>query len=188
MFNAHGVAYFMSIGLDQVMAAACFSAYTFAAIPWNFLFGAISDKKSPGLAAAVNGVAFTIVTGLAFMWSGYVGAMIVAVFYAAGGTISVLAGSLLTTRLFGTREAGALVGTVRAFAAIGSIFGPLLAGFLFDTTQSYTMCFEIMAVFGIVIVVGTLYADGKGTRAKIEAEMAKMIKDKEQTESDKSAA
>ena len=57
---------------------------------------------------------------------------------------------------FGLKSHGALFGLVLFFGTIGGAIGPMLAGRLFDLTQSYAPAFATlaaMAALGLVLVV-----------------------------------
>lgn len=75
---------------------------------------------------------------------------------AHGGFFTVTAPTV--AELFGTRAHGALFGTVQFFGSLGGAIGPLVAGFVFDTTGSYRIAFAALAALATIglILVGRL--------------------------------
>jgi MFS family permease len=57
---------------------------------------------------------------------------------------------LLIAESLGLRRYGALTGITSIAATIGSTLGPLVAGRVFDVTQSYTSAFELFIVINFI--------------------------------------
>jgi MFS family permease len=55
--------------------------------------------------------------------------------------------------LFGAEGLGGTVGALYTSAAVGSLFGPPLAGFLVDRTGSYTVAIGAALALGIASIV-----------------------------------
>jgi len=60
----------------------------------------------------------------------------------------------MRARFFGYKAFGSIMGYLGAFAIIGSFAGPFFAGWIYDTTNSYTIAFLCFA--GAMIIAGTL--------------------------------
>ncbi len=75
-------------------------------------------------------------------------AFVVVYGFAHGGFFGLLAP--LVAELFGTRSHGALFGMVTFWGMMGGAVGPVIAGYIFDVTQSY------QPVFLILIIVGSI--------------------------------
>jgi MFS family permease len=72
-----------------------------------------------------------------------------------GGTITVR--GALTQAYFGREAFGRLIGLVLGLSAIGGIIGPTLAGYLFDTTGSYTATWILLGIstsFTVALMLG----------------------------------
>jgi len=64
----------------------------------------------------------------------------------------VLGGPLIA-RLFGFKAHGMIYGVMNLAFSIGSAIGPLLAGYIFDITGSYTIAFLLCGTLGIAAVI-----------------------------------
>ncbi|MBI4286056.1 MAG: MFS transporter [Chloroflexi bacterium] len=56
----------------------------------------------------------------------------------------------MASEMFGLGAAGAILGAASFGAAVGSAFGPLLAGKIFDVTASYQFAFLLLAAVGLI--------------------------------------
>lgn len=103
----------------------------------------------------------TFVLGLSFLsasllwllvaqtvWSLYLFAVIFSFGFSCGG---VLMPSMVAD-LFGFRSYGSLLGVGNFSACIGCATGPVIAGYLFDTTGDYSQAFILIAVMGLINV------------------------------------
>jgi len=77
---------------------------------------------------------------------------LVAVVFGLSRNVGVL-GSPLIARLFGLKAHGMIFGVMNLAFCIGSATGPLLAGYIFDITGSYTMAFLLCGTLGIAAVI-----------------------------------
>ncbi len=59
-------------------------------------------------------------------------------------------------RIFGTRHLGAIWGAVLLGSGVGGLIGPVMAGYIFDSTGSYRIAFSAAAAIGFAGVVLTL--------------------------------
>lgn len=86
------------------------------------------------------------------LWVFYLFAVIFGLAYGGIGPII----SPLVAELFGTRMHGAILG-IFAFAwAMGSAFGPTMAGYIFDITNSYYPAFWFLTALSIISLILTL--------------------------------
>jgi len=51
---------------------------------------------------------------------------------------------------FGTRAFATIQGMSRSVTTAGTFMGPIIAGFLYDLTKSYTLAFAIFALVSLV--------------------------------------
>jgi OFA family oxalate/formate antiporter-like MFS transporter len=59
----------------------------------------------------------------------------------------------MISEIFGTRSAGTILGLVTVAWAAGGIFGPILAGYIFDLSRSYDIAF---LVGGLLLTIGAV--------------------------------
>lgn len=170
-FSSQKSNFFQSLGLDAISASYAISISSIGGMFFSMLFGILSDKKNPTVAAIVGGGLAAVTYLLTFLWHGWTGAIIVAIFFVGlSGVTSIYAPTMLT-KLFGTKESGLMIGFASASASCGQVIGPIVVGILFDMTQTYTLCYTIM---GVVIVLAILLAISAGSR-----KTAEKIKEKE---------
>ena len=174
-FNSQGANYFQSIGLNAIQASYALSIFMFAGMVWALLFGQISDRISPTVAALINGSVAAFGFLFSFMWLGWTGAIIAAICFAAGGSVTSILGPALMAKVFGTKEAGNLVGFVRAGSSVGGMIGPIVSGFLFSSTGSYVGCFTVMGGIFVVILILNVWAGSKKTIANIKAKQNALL-------------
>ena len=82
-------------------------------------------------------------------------AVIVVYGFAHGGLFTVM--SPVVAEYFGLKAHGALFGSIIFFGAISGSVAPVLAGYIFDTTGSYSMAFNFliaMALLGLILTLG----------------------------------
>jgi OFA family oxalate/formate antiporter-like MFS transporter len=75
--------------------------------------------------------------------------------FGLGSTIPVRMGMI--AELFGTRAVGALLGFLGLSWAAGGVAGPVLAGLVFDQSQSYDIAFMAGGILLVLGVVATVF-------------------------------
>ena len=80
-----------------------------------------------------------------------------------GGLFTVV--SPTVAEYFGMRAHGAIFGIVLFCGTVGGAMGPILAGWVFDTTGSYAIAFGTLAAFGAVAVALVLSLPRRGVPA-----------------------
>jgi MFS family permease len=89
-----------------------------------------------------------------------------AILFGACGAGRAAIWPLVVNDCFGTRAYAAVMGFLYIFSTVGIIVGPPIAGYIFDTTQSYTWVFIIsmigFAVAGISMAVGAKQRQADG--------------------------
>jgi MFS family permease len=76
--------------------------------------------------------------------------------------------SVLSAELFGLSSLGLILGSVSFLYTIGSATGPLLSGYIFDVTRSYSIAFFICTLLDAValgVVLTALYKRREGQRS-----------------------
>lgn len=144
---AHG----SDLGLAPTSAAALLSVMGGASAAGRLIIGYLSDRiggKNAYLAAL--GVLVAMLGSLAVTSDFATLFVTVALYGAAHGALFVVV-SPTVARYFGMRAHGSIFGTVLFFGTAGGAFGPILAGWVFDTWASYTPAFLTL---GIAAAIG----------------------------------
>ncbi|MCG8635400.1 MAG: MFS transporter [Desulfobacterales bacterium] len=141
----HIVQHAIDLGTSRGGAASILSAVGGVSIIGRFLMGGAGDRIGEKTALLICLLCLLLslcwlqlVTGL---WMFYLFAAVYG--FAHGGFFALI--SPLVTKFFGTKSLGFLLGIVIFSSTIGGAIGPLLAGYIFDLTESYKIVFWILA-------------------------------------------
>jgi len=168
MVSAHLVNYAKDTGMSPASAAFLLTMVGGASIAGKVGMGYLADRAGSkriiaGCAAVLlilmlwlsspmdaRGFrAFTIIYGLAY-----------------GGGFPIL--QVMIAETLGTAHMGKIAGFTNMGGAIGGILGPWLAGYIFDTTNSYSVAFMIAAGASLVTIM-LVIPFAKGNRATTKA-------------------
>ncbi len=150
-FNAHIISYATDVGLSAEQAALIFTVSGVGGALGTLLAGgmatAIGHRWGLLLLTGLNGVVIFLFIPAGSVWAFYLlGALLGFAFSAA-----VPVRMAVLPPLFGMRAIGSLIGLASLSFSVGAIAGPFLAGYIFDTTASYSLAFLL---FGILLVAG----------------------------------
>ena len=152
------------LGLAPVIGAAALSALGAGSLVGRLVMGAISDRigRRPALIVSL-GLQMLSFVGLAGA-SGVASLFSAAAWFGfAYGAISALMPAVVTD-FYGPAHAGSLVGLIFGLAGPAGGLGPVLAGWLFDTTGSYTAAFVLGAALNLSALVLALLARPPASR------------------------
>ena len=149
----HGAAYAEDLGLSKVAAASVISAIGIGGVCGRLASGLLSDRLGHlptliGIFALQCGafILFAAADQLYLLWAA------AAVFgFGYGGGVTVLAP--LCADLFGRAHVASVVGAMFAIAASPAAIGPWVAGFIYDTTGSYSAAFYGSAALNAVAML-----------------------------------
>jgi MFS family permease len=155
MMLAHLVPYMQATyDLSLSAAAAVFSVIGVASAAGRLIMGGVSDylgaRKSLALSIVVEGVAVALIVLSTRKWMLYPFGLLLGFGY--GGHAPQF--PAIIRELFGMKRMGRNIGLQQIFYGSGALFGPLLAGWMFDRTGSYVLPFTIAA--GALILAGWL--------------------------------
>ena len=68
--------------------------------------------------------------------------------------------SPMTAWLFGLKSHPIVFGTISLAFTVGAAIGPIVTGYIFDTTGEYQVAFIIMAILGIIGIGFTSFLKG----------------------------
>ena len=141
-----GVDYALSRGADATTAPLLLTAIGLGNAVGKVVWGALSDRLGPRLtfflATALEVAMMVILIFVRDPWLLIATASIFA-FGFGGGSPSF---PTLTAEFFGYRSLGLIFGLLFALVGIGGAFGPVVGGFLFDQTASYSAGFAVGAL------------------------------------------
>jgi MFS family permease len=165
LITAHIVPYATDIGISTMIAASVMSVFGIASVLGILAMGIIADRIGNKLSLIIG---FTLLTAALFWlpiakeaWSLYLFATVFGLGF--GGLTTVF--PLVTAELFGLSSYGAVFGTIVFGGTVGGSIGPVLAGWIFDISNSYSLAFIIMAMLAAVALVLS-FAVKKAPRSK----------------------
>ena len=162
----HIVPHARDIGVTAGRAAGVLSTIGAVSMVGRFVTGVAIDRI--GGKKAIVACYFLLIAGILWLqtadqlWMLYLFACIYGL--AHGGFFTAF--SPLVAELFGIGSHGVLFGIVVFFGTTGGALGPIMAGYIFDTTGSYHMAFWLIILISIFGLAMTLSV--KPVRAKIE--------------------
>ena len=137
----HLVPYFVDLGASDVFAATLAGAVGVLSIPGRFGLSAVSDYLNRRYVMAVSLFLMTIAIVFMARATSVTQVLPFLVLYAAAqGGISVIPQSLIA-EYFGRRAYATIQGFRGTIQMVGIIIGPLVSGYVFDTTGSYEWAF-----------------------------------------------
>lgn len=152
----HIVPFAIDLGISHFRAAMTISVIGFAGFAGRLAIGTISDRLGRVLTLAVclllqalAFLGFTISTGLGLLYPA------AALFGFSYGGITALFPAVIGD-FFGRTAVGAIVGFIFALAGSQAAFGPLIAGYIYNATSSYSAAFELSAALNVAALLLTL--------------------------------
>lgn len=151
----HQIPHLTDIGIPYQEASAVLGLMVLMSVPGRFIFGWLGDRFNKKvllfLLCLLQGVGVYIFINATTTALLYLFVVIYGLGY--GGVIPLTLA--LRADLFGRRNYATIAGITMAITMVGTVAGPVLAGYLFDTTQSYSLAFYIFMV--MIIISGVLF-------------------------------
>ncbi len=154
----HQVPYVTDIGFSPAIAASMITVWGMFAFSAKLIFGFLSERYHVRylmiiscLGGAVGIVILMNAPSLGLL--GIYGYAVVNGFFRGGYPVLM---PLIWANYFGRTFLGTIRGVVAPFSLIASAGGPLLAGYLFDVTESYYLAFGIFVVT-FVLATGFMF-------------------------------
>ncbi len=151
--QVHIAPHTIDLGNSLPQAAGMLSVIGASSIIGRFGMGFLGDKLGTIKTMIVCCVVLCItLLGLSFIKQTWMLYLVLPVYgLGHGGALSII--SPLVASLFGTSSHGAIYGVVIFGGTIGGAIGPLLAGSIFDRTDSYTIVFFILSAWALIALV-----------------------------------
>ncbi len=147
---AHIAPHAIDTGIPVVVAASIISIFAATSLIGRNLVGFISDKIGAGL--TLSACLFMLTLSLIWLffsqeiWMFYLFAVLYGIAY--GGVVPTQ--TLVTGELFGLKFLGTLMAVLMLFSTLGGALGAPLAGYIFDTTSSYSLAFIICIILSVL--------------------------------------
>jgi MFS family permease len=149
------VPYFEDIGFTTTTAAAAVSVYGFFSIVARFIWGFAADRLTVRMAlvvqAVLTGLGALLMIAIGGAWSLYAVAAYQGIMLGGFPTL----GQLIWPEFFGRFHIGSIVGITQFFTTILGSSGPFIAGYIFDSTGSYTTSLWILVVTWLLCAAAT---------------------------------
>jgi MFS family permease len=147
IMHSHQVAHIQDLGFSSLIAATTVSVLSIAGIVGNLGYGGLVAKfgirKLVSVAFVVRLAALVILlltSNLAMLY-------IYAILFGISGAMIQTTAMTLVGNYYGRARFPQIIGTIAVFMYIFLAAGPVLGGFIFDSTGAYTVAFIIMIVF-----------------------------------------
>lgn len=150
-------AYLTDIGYSSSTAAKVMSSYMAVGIVSKLVLGQLIDKWGEKKAAV------TVCTIGAASYLCLVGAKnpvmlgLVVLFYGVSTSITSVLPSLITSRIFGTKDYAQIYGTVLSINRLGGAVGTFVLSLLFDLTGNYHIVWPGCALLMLTALISMLY-------------------------------
>lgn len=151
----------MQKGQTRELAADVASILLLSQVVGKILLGSIYDKKGVKFGSAYGCVVFLLSIVTIMLAGNKAFAIIFGVIVGLALSMTTCTPPLLTSLAVGRREYSSIYGLLNAFATAGVALGPVIAGFIYDHTESYDLAWIIFAVVAVVIRVLTILAMNK---------------------------
>ena len=142
----HQVPFLIDIGINPQMAATVLGMTAIASIIGRLGFGWLADRieKRYVMASTIilAGIGSFILANVTTWWHLVFFVFIYGVGWGGGATIM----SVLRAEYFGRKAFGTISGMMDFVQMFGLVLGPIFAGFIFDTTNSYYIAFVTFAI------------------------------------------
>lgn len=145
----HIVPHAIDKGMEPSIAAMVLATIGGASMIGRFVMGIVNDKIGGRYSLMIS---FIILIGsiillqiISAAWMLFIFALVYG--FAHGGILTVM--SPMIAEFFGMGSHGQLFGAILFVGTIGATIGPILSGYIFDTTGEYMMAFMILTVFAI---------------------------------------
>ncbi len=153
LFLVHIVIHAIDLGTTPPNAANVLAIYGVVGIASVNIMGMAGDRFGPRLTSAISfslmAISFFWLLAARETWELYLFAAILGLSW---GGMQVLF-SPLVAEVFGLKAHGVILGAAAFGGSIGATLGPLLGGYMFDKTGSYSLVFIICAALSIIAVV-----------------------------------
>jgi MFS family permease len=149
-FLLHVVAYCVDKGISASDAAWALGYMAMVGIASRFLWAPLNDKLNNRKVSVVSGFFLYALGWLVFLFiNKSVHLYIAATILGIGGSGIALLPALVGDQ-FGRWSMGKVYGFISFFGAVGGAIGPIMAGSIYDATQSYAVAWKIGVIASVI--------------------------------------
>lgn len=161
----HIVPHATDLGISAMVAANILAVIGGLNFAGRIVIGSIGDrigiKPSLIISFTLMLVAFILLSVAKELWMFYLLAAVLG--FGSGGIVAL--GSPLVAELFGLKAHGSILGLAGFALMTGGAAGPIVAGYIFDITDSYYIAFMLGAVLGVAgVLLALLLKPTRGQR------------------------
>ncbi|MFL2627787.1 MAG: MFS transporter [Dehalococcoidia bacterium] len=153
----HQIPFMIDQGLSPGIAALSLTTYAIFAIPSKLIWGFLAEKVAIKYLTSASLLGSAIGLLILIQASTIKGVLLFGVIYGLTRGAWAVVQSLIWADYFGRAFLGSIRGFVSPIQGLSAIFGPLFAGWLRDTTNSYQIPFYTFVVLyvisGIIILI-----------------------------------
>jgi nitrate/nitrite transporter NarK len=160
VMTLHCIPFLTGRGIDPIRAAAIMAMMIFFSLPTRFIGGLIADRLSIYNLRYVKTVAYSLQGFSILLFLLYPTDLMVYVWFilfGLGQGFSYTISPLMRARFFGRKAIGSIQGVASMFMVPFGFLAPIYAGWIYDTTKSYTTLFIQSAVLLGVATLVTLF-------------------------------
>ncbi len=162
------IPFLMDRGLTRQLASSIWGALALAGTVGKVSLGWAADRFSPRAITLISILSLAVALAVALIWTGIAGAWLFALLFGLGLGGLITARPLLVEEHFGQRAFGTISGLVTLLTLPGIAASSILAGFLYDRTGSYTLCYSLFvgALLLAAAILLPLRKGGEGGHAR----------------------
>ena len=159
-------------GYSATQAGSVLALIGILSLSGRVTVGWLGDRFDHRMVGAVTmtvlGVSAIVLANAGALWE----VLLFAVLYAPsdGGTVSNM--FAMRSEYFGRKAFATIGGAMASIQVLGSIFGPLTAGLIYDVTGSYTLAFYLFSVIAVAAAALILTAKRPAVQAAPDAPVA----------------
>ncbi len=157
MIMVHMINYATDIKISSTTAALFVSVIGGTSVLGRIVMGGISDKMGIRNTMIISLVLMIVPMFFFAVTKSVVGLFVLSAFFGFGYGGMVPQFPSAAGQIFGTKSLGTIFGLITLGSTIGNGTGPLIAGYLYDTTHSYQLAFSLGAVALIVGLILTFF-------------------------------